>query len=121
MLTRSRAAQGDHRIGDRISLTVGDGEARRLRVAGLIPDRVVPAEVVLSRATVRAAVLIGALLGAASAALAQCGSVAGLRAQTGLPITVAVPWPVPAATIGACLALAVLTSLMPAVRRRFAT
>jgi hypothetical protein len=28
-------------------------------------------------------------------------------AQTGLPIAVTVPWPVPAATIGACLALAV--------------
>jgi putative ABC transport system permease protein len=217
VLTASRAAQGNHPIGASITVTLGDGEARRLRVAGVIPDRVVPAEMVLSRTTVRAhdpsaltsavllpagmpgaaplgsrvvdpatyarqadaaedrliwiftvlligvsagygvlavantllmaathrigdirrlrlagatprqvrlalatesaaVVLIGTLLGGASAALALWGSVAGLRAQTGLPVSVSMPWPVLAATVGACLTLAVLTSLVPAAQ-----
>jgi hypothetical protein len=65
-------------------------------------------------------VVIGTVLGAASAALALWGAVSGLRAQTGVPVALQLPWPMLAAASGACLVPALLAGLVPARRARFA-
>ncbi|MCO8270917.1 ABC transporter permease [Actinoplanes sp. TRM 88003] len=59
-------------------------------------------------------VLVGSVLGTAAAVLALHGATAGLRAQTGTSVALTVPWPVPAAAVGACFVLAVMAATLPA-------
>lgn len=62
------------------------------------------------------AVVIGALLGGAAGVVAVAGSARSLAAQIGQDVPVLVSWPVTAATVLACLVLAVGAATIPAAR-----
>jgi putative ABC transport system permease protein len=86
---------------------------RRLRLAGATPRQVLLT--VAAESTV--VVAIGAVLGSAVALFALWGTTQGLRAQTGVPVTLTVPWPTAGAAVAACLVLALAASVLPARTR----
>jgi putative ABC transport system permease protein len=90
------------------------GDFRRLRLAGATPRQVLSA--VAAESTV--AVAIGAVLGGVSALVALWGAVQGLRAQTGLPVGLHIPWSIGSTAVAACVVLALLSSILPAWRAR---
>jgi putative ABC transport system permease protein len=83
---------------------------RLLRLAGATPRQVLLA--VAGESAL--AVSVGAVLGGAAAILALWGSMAGLRAQAGAEVPLTVPWSTAAASIAACLLLALAGSVLPA-------
>lgn len=86
---------------------------RLLRLAGATPRQVllaVAGESALS-------VAVGAVLGTVAAVLALWGGTAGLRAQTGSPVPLTVPWPTAAEAVTSCLLLALAASVLPARAR----
>jgi putative ABC transport system permease protein len=83
---------------------------RQLRLAGATPR-----QVLLTVAAESAVVVaIGAVLGSAVALFALWGTTQGLRAQTGIPVTLTLPWPTAGTAVAACLVLAVAASVLPA-------
>ena len=54
ILTEGRAAESKVTTGQTLTVRFEDGKDRRLRIAGTVPDGTVPAEIVMSRSTVRA-------------------------------------------------------------------
>jgi putative ABC transport system permease protein len=83
---------------------------RQLRLAGATPR-----QVLLTVAAESAVVVgIGVVLGLAVALLALWGTTRGLAAQTGVPVTLAMPWPTAGAAAAACLVLALAASVLPA-------
>ncbi|MBM2617765.1 ABC transporter permease [Actinoplanes sp. LDG1-06] len=53
VLSESRAAKTGRGVGDTVVVTFADGEPQQLRVADVVPDREIPAEVVVGRDVVR--------------------------------------------------------------------
>ncbi|MFC7533739.1 ABC transporter permease [Actinoplanes sp. GCM10030250] len=87
-------------------------DLRVLRLSGATGGQVIRAVALESGL----AVVIGSLLGGTAGLIAVAGSARSLGAQIGTDVPVLVSWPVIAATVLACLVLAVGAAILPAAR-----